>query len=161
MANLSYGLSMRFSVTVDDLSLGPLSLGSWSSCRGLKVELKVTHVAEGGNYWYEQILPDRISYPPVTLERAVDPNDSRKVQAWLGKVASDWMNSARPYIAQGATITLLGAAGQPVMDWTLRHVYPVSWSGPALSATENRVAIETLELAHQGFLSSIPAGPPL
>lgn len=43
--SLSYGLAMRFIVTVDDLSLG-----SWSSCRGLKVDLKVTRVQEGGNY---------------------------------------------------------------------------------------------------------------
>ena len=143
-----YGLAMRFSVTVDDLGLG-----NWSSCEGLKVDLKVTRVGEGGNYWYEHILPDKISYSDITLKRAVEPIDSQKVQDWLKKVASNWINSARPYIAQNATITLRGAAGQDVMTWTLSSVYPVSWSGPALTAKESSVAIETLVLAHQGFLS--------
>jgi phage tail-like protein len=162
-ANLSYGLAMRFSVTVDDLGLGSVSLGRWSSCRGLKVDLKVTRVQEGGNYWYEHILPDRISYSNITLERAVDPSDSPKVQAWLRQVASTWMNSADSYPAGGATITLLGADGQPVTSWELDGVYPVSWSGPGLSATENKVAIETLELAHEGFLQArrprVPRAP--
>jgi phage tail-like protein len=145
-----YGLAMRFSVKVADLG----DLGKWSSCEGLKVDLKVKRVVEGGNYSYEHILPDKISYSDITLKRAVEPNDSEKVQAWLRKVASDWMNSARPYPAQTAVITLQGATGQTVMTWTLRKVYPVSWSGPALTAEKSNVAIETLVLAHQGFLSS-------
>jgi phage tail-like protein len=155
-SSFPYGLSMRFKVSVDGLSLG-----SWSACKGLKVELKVIRVAEGGNYWYERILPDRIAYTPITLERAVHPQESQQVQDWLDKVASQWMNySGDPsYSAGTAVITLLGVTSQEVMSWTLTGVYPVSWSGPSLSATENKVAIETLELAHQGFLPSSPAVP--
>lgn len=43
-SSFPYGLAMRFQVSVDGLKLG-----SWSSCRGLKVELKATEVKEGGN----------------------------------------------------------------------------------------------------------------
>jgi len=152
-----YGLSMRFKVSVDDCDLG-----SWSACKGLKVELKVTRVQEGGNYWYEHLLPDRITYTPITLERAVHPQDSQLVQTWLQHVATQWQNTSTPsqaYQAKTATIKLLGAYGQQVMSWTLSGVYPISWSGPSLSATENKVAIETLELAHQGFLNTNPAVP--
>jgi phage tail-like protein len=155
-SDFPYGLAMRFKVYVDGLSLG-----SWSACKGLKVELKVTRVVAGGNYWYEHILPDRISYSTIILERAVHPRDSQRVQDWLGKVASQWMNYSGDdsYQAGTAEITLLGATGQQVMSWTLTGVYPVCWSGPALSATENKTAIETLELAHQGFLNSNPMVP--
>jgi phage tail-like protein len=151
-----YGLSMRFKVSVDGLSLG-----SWSACRGLKVELKVARVAEGGNYWYEHILPERITYSPITLERAVHPQDSKQVLAWLDTVASDWVNysAGEPYKGGTAVITLLGVTGDEVMHWTLYGVYPTSWAGPSLSATENKVAIETLELAHLGFLPSSPVVP--
>jgi phage tail-like protein len=152
-----YGLAMRFQVSVDDLDLG-----RWSACRGLHVELQVTRLKEGGNHWYEHLLPDRITYKNITLERAVHPQDSPAVQGWLQQVATDWQNDSadgQSYKAQTATITLLGANGQPVMDWTLSDVYPVSWTGPTLSATDNKVAIETLELAHQGFLGSNPAIP--
>jgi phage tail-like protein len=156
-SSFPYGLAMRFQVSVDGLSLG-----SWSSCKGLKVELKATEVKEGGNYWFLRLLPDRITYPHITLERAVHPQDSQTVLGWLQKVATQWENDSKDgqtYSAGTATITLLGAYGQQVMKWTLTGVYPVSWTGPTLSATDNKVAIEALELAHQGFLGSNPTIP--
>ena len=152
-----YGLAMRFKVEVSGLDLG-----SWSACKGLKVELKATEVKEGGSYWSVRHLPDRITYQNVTLERAVHPQDSQTVLAWLRQVATQWQNDAadgESYSAGTATITLQGAAGQNVMKWDLTGVYPVSWTGPTLSATDNKVALETLELAHQGFLASNPAIP--
>lgn len=142
-----YGLAMRFQVSVDDLQLG-----HWSSCKGLKVDLKVTKVQDGGNYWYQHLLPDHIEYQNITLERAVHPKESLAVQQWLRNVASTWENGST-YAARSATITLLGADLNPVMNWTLYNVYPVSWTGPTLSATDNKVAIESLELAHEGFLA--------
>jgi phage tail-like protein len=39
-----------------------------------------------------------------------------------------------------------------VASWKLRNAYPVSWSGPALDARQNAVAVETLTLDHEGFL---------
>jgi phage tail-like protein len=51
-----------------------------------------------------------------------------------------------------ATITLLDAAWTAVCSWTLRNVYPSGWTGPSLSAESKKVAIEQLELAHEGFL---------
>lgn len=148
-SSFPYGLAMRFKVVVDDCDLG-----GWSACRGLKVELKVTRVQEGGSYWYERLIPDQIMYSNITLQRAVHPKDSVKVLEWLRTVATKWENySDQAYAGKGTgTIILLGASGQTVMSWPLTGVYPVSWSGPELSATDNKVAIETLELAHQGFL---------
>lgn len=148
-----YGLAMRFQVTVNEL----VDLGEWSACKGLKVELKVTKVMSGGDYSSEWILPDHVSYSNITLERAVHPTDSKKVKKWLDDTISHWMNyngSDKLYEGATAKITLLGAQGTEVMHWTLTGVYPVSWSGPSLSATENKIAIETLELAHEGFLGT-------
>jgi phage tail-like protein len=153
---LPYGLAMRFNVTIDRID-DKIDLGDWSACKGLKVELKVTRVTSGGDYSTEWILPDRISYSNITLERAVHPDDSETVLKWLQDVSSQWMDwdgSNPAYLGKTATITLLGVSGQKVMSWNLTGVYPVSWSGPSLSATDNKVAIETLELAHQGFLKS-------
>lgn len=147
-----YGLTMRFQVTVDGLNLG-----AWSACRGLQVKLESTKVTSGGDYSTERILPKQVSYSNITLERAVHPADSKTVKAWLEQKVSQWINydgSGPPYAGGTAKITLLGVQGQEVMSWELTGVYPASWSGPSLSATDTKVAIETLELAHQGFLNS-------
>jgi len=147
-----YGLAMRFQVEVDGLDLG-----SWSTCDKLKVELKSKKVTSGGDYSTQRILPDHVEYDNITLERAVHPTESMTVKRWLEGRVKDWMNwngSGNIYAGGTAKIILLGAQGTEVMSWNLTGVYPVSWSGPSLDATQSKVAIEALELAHQGFLNS-------
>ena len=43
--------------------------------------------------------------------------------------------------------------------WNFKRGFPVKWTGPAMNASQNNVAIETLEIAHEG-LSQVPlVGP--
>jgi phage tail-like protein len=149
-----YGMAMRFKVTIEHASAAGISdLGMWSGCKGLKVTFATTPVKMGGVYAYERLLPDTIKYQNVTLERGVNYSDSSNVQSWLASVAKNWQDST--YQRASMSITMYDATGGSAMVWTLRDVIPVSWSGPSLSATDNKVAIETLELAHQGFLATV------
>jgi phage tail-like protein len=143
------GMSMRFRVSVDGINLG-----SWSTCAGLSVEFKNKRVTEGGNYEYSVILPDRVEYRAVTLRRAMSQQESATVQRWLTGVVSGWYNAASPrdFGPRTAEIELFDSTGTVVATWTLRNVYPSRWSGPDLDATGSRVAIESLELVHEGFL---------
>jgi len=43
------------------------------------------------------------------------------------------------------------SGGQVVMEWQFRRAFPAKWTGPDLSAGQNNVAMETLELAHEGL----------
>jgi phage tail-like protein len=143
------GMSMRFRVSVDGINLG-----SWATCAGLSVEFKNRRVNEGGNYEYSVILPERVEYRAVTLRRAMSPQESAIVQRWLTGVVSGWYNadSPRDYGPRTAEIELFDAAGAVVATWTLRNVFPSKWSGPDLDATGSRIAVEALELVHEGFL---------
>jgi phage tail-like protein len=144
------GMSMRFRVSVDGINLG-----SWATCAGLSVEFKNKRVAEGGNYEYSVILPDRVEYKTVTLRRAMSQQESAIVQQWLTGVVRGWYNAASPrdFGPRTAEIELFDASGKAVVaSWMLRNVYPARWSGPDLDATGNRIAIEALELVHEGFL---------
>jgi phage tail-like protein len=49
------------------------------------------------------------------------------------------------------TITLLNDEGNPVMVWTIAQAWPIKCEGPALKATGNEIAIESIELAHEGL----------
>jgi phage tail-like protein len=51
-----------------------------------------------------------------------------------------------------AVITLFHSDGTPVMTWSLRSVYPSKWSGPELDASTAGIAMETLQIVHEGFL---------
>jgi phage tail-like protein len=41
--------------------------------------------------------------------------------------------------------------GTTVKRWNLKRPFPVKWIGPDLKAAGNEIAIETLEIAHEGF----------
>ena len=47
---------------------------------------------------------------------------------------------------------LCSAEGKPLISWSLRNVYPFSWSGPDLDALSVGIAREKLVLCHEGFL---------
>ena len=48
-------------------------------------------------------------------------------------------------------ITLLNDEGAPVMIWTISQAFPVKCEGPGLKATGNEIAIESIELTHEGI----------
>ena len=141
------GLVTRFHVSVDGVDLG-----GWGRCSGLSVDFKSTVVVEGGDYQHRTYLPDRIEYPPITLQRAMNSQDTPKVQAWLSGRANSWMTAASSGGGGTATITLFDSKAAKVASWTLRNVYPSKWDGPELDARTLGVAIESLQLVHEGFL---------
>jgi phage tail-like protein len=49
------------------------------------------------------------------------------------------------------SIVLLDASRNPILRWNFRNAWPCKWVGPALNATGNEVAIESIEIAHEGF----------
>jgi phage tail-like protein len=88
-------------------------------------------------------LPGLAKYPNVTLKRGVTGRTD----------LFEWWKSVRDGQVQrrNVTITLLDEQRQPVVRWLLRNAWPVKIEGPSLNATGNEVAIETLELAHEGL----------
>jgi phage tail-like protein len=143
------GLTTRFKVVVQDVDLG-----GWATCRGLLVDFKHEQIKEGGHYDSFTIIPDRVLYTPITLTRAMTATDSSAVQGWLQRVVREWYGDSSDggYSDHTAQITLLDAHQEPVTSWSLRNVYPLRWRGPDLDARSGNVAVETLELAHEGFL---------
>jgi len=135
-----FALALRFHVTIDDKG----SLGSWSKCDGLAVEYEVQEYQEGGMNDYVHRLPGRCKYQNIKLTRPLDKT-SADVASW---VAGQRNKPAR----SNAEIAVLDPAGELVTKWNLNGVYPVKWTGPSLDASGNQIAIETLELAHNGFL---------
>jgi phage tail-like protein len=52
---------------------------------------------------------------------------------------------------RAGTIVLLDEARQPVLRWNFKEGWISKWEGPALNATTNEAAIESLEIAHEGL----------
>jgi len=132
-------VSVCFTVTVDGETLG-----YFSSCEGLGAEVVMEQREEGGVNGFVWQLPSRIKYTNVKLTRAVG-KDSHKITEWLIGFASEVTRKT-------ACITAMTGDRQVVASWSLDGVMPVRWSGPSLNLDSPKVAMETLELAHHGFL---------
>lgn len=64
-----------------------------------------------------------------------------------------WFNNfGEPNVTRRTlVITLLNDEGNPVFVWTISEAWPIKCEGPGLKASGNEIAIETLELAHEGI----------
>jgi phage tail-like protein len=160
----SLGMAMRFAVQVHALETvagtpsNGIYLGLWQSCKTLQVEFKYKTVEQGGEYTQVAQIPERISWPTVTLERAVQQKASYAVWEWLKGYIDAWEGAGTPSFPTATTmiITLLDYQLNGVLQWELEEVQPVKWVGPSLSAADNKVAIEQLVLEHQGFTCKKP-----
>jgi phage tail-like protein len=52
---------------------------------------------------------------------------------------------------KSGSIVLLDGARNEVARWNFREAWPAKWEGPHFRATGNDMAIETLEIVHEGF----------
>ena len=138
--NRDPAVAHRFKVVIDKEH----ELGVFTGCDGLGVEVVLEPREEGGNNEYIHQLPVRLRYTNIKLTRPVD-KDSRKVTSWLKSMQGTIKRTS-------AEITALGTDGKPIMSWKFKGVIPVRWQGPSMGAENNKVATETLELAHHGFL---------
>jgi phage tail-like protein len=143
------GLSNRFKVEVDGVDLG-----RWSGCQGLAVQYNPFGLESGGDYDFVHWLPGQVKYPNVKLSRAMSAQDSKTLFSWIKKKIDEVVDMAgsAAYSSGSAKITLLDSHGDEIMSWQLRGVHPASWTGPALDAGSTKVAIEVLELVHEGFI---------
>lgn len=129
------------------LDLGGVTIERFVSCEGIGGEYEVDEWKEGGNVGFVHRLPARLKFTNVKMTRPVD-RDS-------GALAT-WFSQARKGLARRTvTVTACDANGRDVASWHLAGAWPLKYTGPVLSAKGGTdVAIETIELAHNGFTVS-------
>jgi phage tail-like protein len=115
----------------------------FTECSGLQVEVEVQEWEEGGLNDYVHRLPGRVKYPLLVLKTGL--TTSPELWKWYKKVLGGKLER------KNVSVTLYDPRGERVQEWKFRNALPVKWTGPALKADENTVAIESLELAHEGL----------
>ena len=108
------------------------------------MSLKVEEYNEGGRNGAVLKFPTRVSWTNLTLKRGMTSSS----ELW------DWHYSfveGRGKRRDGIVV-LQNDLHVPVNIWHFKRGLPVKWSGPALHASQNNVAIETLEIAHEGLI---------
>ncbi len=139
MADDDPAVSVCFSVTI-----GNKELGTFISCEGLGVEVVIEQREEGGFNGQVWQLPTRLKYTNVKLSRPLGP-DTKKIAEWFASMTTGVKRRT-------ATIVARNARNEAVATWNLSGVVPVRWTGPSLNVESPKVATETIEIAHHGFL---------
>jgi phage tail-like protein len=119
-------------------------LGLFNTCDGLGVEVTVEQRQEGGNNGFSYQLPGPLKYTNIKFSRPLNANSSR-VAAWMSSMVGGITRTT-------AVIQAMTLSGTVVCTWNLQGVIPVKWTGPQFSTDGPKVAMETLEVAHHGFL---------
>ena len=89
-------------------------------------------------------MPGMAKINNVTFKKGIFAS-SDKFWNWYSQIK---MNTIK---RQSVTIKLLDDSGNPTMVWQLRNAWPTKITGTDLKADGNEVAIETLEIAHEGL----------
>jgi phage tail-like protein len=132
-------MAFRFLVMVE----GQL-VGAFSEVTGLQAEVDVLELEEGGENGFVHKLPGRARHGNLTLKRGVVTLD---LWRWFADVAA-----GRPDRRTVAVAVLPEDGIDPPLRFVFESAVPVRWTGPELRAEQSTVAMETVELAHHGFL---------
>ncbi len=88
-------------------------------------------------------LPGLTKFANIVLRRGVTTD--RELWMWRKTVVDGQVQR------RAGSIVLRNAAGEELLRWNFREGWPCKWQGPLLNAAVNAVAIETLEIAHEGL----------
>ena len=112
---------------------------------GLDIEAQIIEYRHGNSKEFSTIkMPGIKKTGNVTLKKGVFVKDNG---FW------DWFNKIKMNTIERQTvgISLLDEAGAPTMVWTLNNAWPTKITGTDMKSDGNEVAVETVEIAHEGL----------
>ncbi len=131
-------MGYRFLVEIDGLIVG-----GFTDVSGLDITVDTEDYREGGVNDHVHKLSKGVKQQNITLKRGLSDSDV------LWKWHRDTVNGKIK--RKMGRIVLLNSMGNEKWFWTFEDAWPVKWSGPELKADSDSVAIETLELSHNGI----------
>ena len=121
-----------------------ITQAGFSDCSGLGSSTDPVEYREGGDNTTMRKLPGLTKYTNISLKWGL--TDSRELYDWYRKVVTGKTER------RNGSIVVLDANGvTEVVRWNFFNGWPTKLEAPSLSAKGNEVAIETLEIAHEGL----------
>ena len=117
----------------------------FSEVSGLTQENQAIEYRDGSFPEYSSIkMPGLRKFSNVTLKRGIVKADNDFFK-WLSTIKLNQVER------RDVVISLLNEEHAPVMTWKIHNAFPVKVEGPGLKASGNEVAIESIEIAHEGL----------
>lgn len=128
------------------LEIDNLVVGNFHECSGLDSTIDVIEHREGGQNTTPKKIPGQTKYSNLVLKRGV--YDEMDLYNWHKATIEGPPDAGN---RRNGSVILYDRQGKEVARWTFYRAWPTKYSGPSLTAEGNDVAIESLELAHEGI----------
>ncbi len=125
------------------MEIDGIVVGGFAECSGLQAEISLEEVEEGGLNEYTHKLPKGTKYTNLTLKKGIIDKDD--LWKWFQDAVNGKITRKNGYIA------LRNTKGEEKIRWKFIKAFPVKWTGPDLKGDSTTIAVETLELAHNGI----------
>lgn len=117
----------------------------FSEVSGLNIENKVIEYRDGASPQYSKIkMPGMREFSNITLKRGVFKGDN-DFYVWLNTISLNTVER------RDITIILLNENHEPVVVWKVHNAWPIKVQSTDLKADGSEVAIEQVDLAHEGL----------
>lgn len=121
--------------------------GAFRECTGLGSQNEVVeYKASGqkGEYFVKKV-PGRMTWNNITLKRGI--TDDMDMWKWRKTVEEGKIDDAR----KNGSIIMFNQQGDPIARWNFINAWPSKLTGPTANAGSNEVAIEEMEITHEGY----------
>ncbi len=115
----------------------------FSECSGLSTDTDPIEYRTGESDNTVTKIPGLKKFANISLKRGM----TQDLALW------EWRKTVLDGLTErkAGSVTLLNEAREEVLRWNFKEGWPTKWEGPSMNATGNEIAIETLEIAHEGL----------
>ena len=128
------------------VELDQIVRGAFQQVRGLDSTIDVIEYRQGGEATTRK-LAGRTSYGNIMLKWGIATDN--EFGEWHRRISQDPSNL--PAERKGGAILLLDSRGTTVARWDFDRAWPTKYLAPEFNAEGNDVAVESVELAHEGI----------
>lgn len=121
---------------------------SFQEISGLDIQSEEIKYRQGDSPAFSVVkMPGLKKFGNVTMKKGIFKGDN-KFWDWFNQIKMNTIKRV-PVI-----ISLLDESGAPTMVWTLANAWPTKITGTDMKAEGNEVAVESIEIAHEGLTIS-------
>ncbi len=116
---------------------------------GLTVETEAIEYRHGASPEYHKTKqPGLQKYSNITLKRGTFKSDNEYFEWWK---ETKFFQEQNGKYRRDITISLLDETHAPIIVWKIKNAWPIKVQAADLKADANEIAIETVELVHEGL----------
>lgn len=125
------------------IEIDGITKAAFSECSGLSTDTDPIEYRDGSEDITVRKIPGLKKFANISLKRGMTTD----LELW------NWRKTVLDGLTErkSGSIVLLNEAREEVLRWNFKDGWPTKWEGPSLNATGSEIAIETLEIAHEGL----------